>query len=410
YTLSIMLLKSNKQSHTASAVSLVTLLVTITAAIVLAPTKAEPVKGRVFDHVFIAFLENTDYDLAFSDPALRSFLSQGILLTNYYAVTHPSQPNYIAAIGGDYYGLNNDRTVSIPANYTTIVDLLEPKGLTWKTYQEDLPDTPCFKDTQSNGVYFRKHNPFVIHESISLNPDRCKNIVPSSQLYTDLANAQSSSSSNKSAPATPMPNYMFYTPNMIHDGHNTTVADASLWLASFLPPLLGKPSSSSPSSSAPKPALPPNTLVVISFDETDDYNIPNRVWTLLLGDVIPDQLRGTTDSTFYTHYSLLSTCSSNWDLPSLGRNDADPTLSNVFNLVAQKTQYRNHNISMAQQPLLNGTEPGFLAMADPISTQSSSARSSWERGVVLDRQRPIQRPAVLASAMVLFSIALAVLF
>lgn len=33
------------------------------------------------------------------------------------------------------------------------------------------------------------------------------------------------------------------------------------------------------------------------------YDINNNVYSLLLGNVIPDHLRGTTDDTFYTHYS-----------------------------------------------------------------------------------------------------------
>ena len=38
---------------------------------------------------------------------LKWLASKGILLTNHFAVTHPSEPNYVAAVGGDYYGMNN---------------------------------------------------------------------------------------------------------------------------------------------------------------------------------------------------------------------------------------------------------------------------------------------------------------
>jgi len=50
-----------------------------------------------------------------------------------------------------------------------------------------------------------------------------------------------------------------------------------------------------------------NTCVLITFDENEIYGIENRVYSLLLGDAIPNNLRGTKDSTFYTHYSQLST-------------------------------------------------------------------------------------------------------
>lgn len=50
-----------------------------------------------------------------------------------------------------------------------------------------------------------------------------------------------------------------------------------------------------------------NTCVLITFDENETYSIENRVYAILLGDAIPSALRGTHDSTFYTHYSQLST-------------------------------------------------------------------------------------------------------
>ena len=85
----------------------------------------------------------------------------GLLLSNYYALTHPSQPNYIASVGGDYFGLDNDGIVSIPRNVSTLVDLFDTKGITWKEYMEDLP-SPGFEGLGSsnngdNWLYVRKH-------------------------------------------------------------------------------------------------------------------------------------------------------------------------------------------------------------------------------------------------------------
>ncbi|KAF9930605.1 hypothetical protein FBU30_000308 [Linnemannia zychae] len=333
------------------------------------PTSQLPlVKGKAFDHIFIIFLENTNFALAASDPYLSTLASQGIALTNYHGLTHPSQPNYIAAIGGDYYGLNNDLDTTIPANYTTIVDLLEPKGLTWKAYMEDMPEV-CFLSAQTlntdnidgknlDGLYFRKHNPFILHESISKNSTRCQNVVPASQLTVDLAEA-----SKNGGPQ--LPNYMFYTPNMINDGHNTTIRDASAFLSTFLPSIRSNSYFTSSRS-----------LIVVTFDETEDYFIPdNLIYTILLGsndNVISPALKGTTDNTFYTHYSLLSTVEDNWDLGNLGRNDANKTLANVFSLVANKTNYKNIEIAKADIPILNETIPGFLTGAPHVSSRNRS--------------------------------------
>lgn len=71
--------------------------------------------------------------------------------------------------------------------------------------------------------------------------------------------------------------------------------------------------------------FPPRTLIVVTYDE-DDYNYHNRVYTVLVGSTIP---AGSSDTTHYTHYSLLKTVEENWNLGSLGRNDAH---SNHFDL------------------------------------------------------------------------------
>lgn len=102
-------------------------------------------------------------------------MSQGILLTNFNAITHPSEPNYVAAVGGSNYGINNDDYYNIPANVPTVVDLLEKKGLTWKVYQQDIPSVG-FTGYKA-GNYVRKHNPVVIYDSVGLNATRLKNIV-----------------------------------------------------------------------------------------------------------------------------------------------------------------------------------------------------------------------------------------
>jgi hypothetical protein len=87
----------------------------------------------------------------------------GVLLTRYYAHTHPSQPNYLASIAGDYFGLNHDDWIRIPSNVSTIVDLFDWKGLSWKGYFEDIPG-PGYMALGSDGHsgtgqwdYVRKH-------------------------------------------------------------------------------------------------------------------------------------------------------------------------------------------------------------------------------------------------------------
>lgn len=99
-----------------------------------------------------------------------------------------------------------------------------------------------------------------------------------------------------------------------------TVAGA--WTRTFLEPLLENPKFMN------------NTLVLVTFDENETYTIQNRVLAILLGDAVPESLIGTTDSTFYDHYSEISTVQANWELDTLGRFDIG---ANVFSLVAEQT-------------------------------------------------------------------------
>lgn len=98
-----------------------------------------------------------------NNPDIINLKREGILLTKYYAQTHPSQPNYIAAVGGDYFGLDHDEHVRIPENVSTIVDLFAPRDISWGGYFEDQPG-PGFMGGGSMGStgnggwdYVRKH-------------------------------------------------------------------------------------------------------------------------------------------------------------------------------------------------------------------------------------------------------------
>jgi acid phosphatase len=83
-------------------------------------------------------------------------------LTEYYGLTHPSQPNYIASVGGDYFGLNHDAFVRIPQNVSTLVDLFDTQNIDWRGYFEGLPG-PGYMGEGSTALdgsgwdYVRKH-------------------------------------------------------------------------------------------------------------------------------------------------------------------------------------------------------------------------------------------------------------
>ncbi|RAL65325.1 hypothetical protein DID88_000893 [Monilinia fructigena] len=134
--------------------------------------EAAYVPGAAFDRFFTIWLENQDDSKVDINSDIQNLTKQGILLENYYGLTHPSQPNYIASVGGDFFGLNHDEFVKIPHNVTTVVDLFEDAGITWKGYFEGMPGPGYMGEgsTAQDGKgwdYVRKHNPFVSYESIS---------------------------------------------------------------------------------------------------------------------------------------------------------------------------------------------------------------------------------------------------
>lgn len=86
----------------------------------------------------------------------------------------------------------------------------------------------------------------------------------------------------------------------------------------------------------------------------------NRIFSILVGGAVPEHLKGTTDNTFYTHYSTIASVSANWGLPSLGRWDCG---ANLLQIVANKTGYVNYEVNTTHL-LLNETYPGPMANGD----------------------------------------------
>ncbi|SCU89893.1 LADA_0F00386g1_1 [Lachancea dasiensis] len=298
--------------------------------------RTSDVQGAAVRRIYTIWLENTDYDKAAGNADLAWLASQGITLDNYWALTHPSEPNYLASVGGDYFALDDDRFITMPSNVSTLVDLLDTKNISWAEYQEHMPYSGfqgynfSNQETWAND-YMRKHNPLIQYDSVTQDADRLANIKNFTEFYRDLNGST-------------LPQWSFITPNMTNDGHDSTIKVAGKWARSFLEPLLSNE------------YFMKDTLVVLTFDENETYSIKNKVFTVLLGGAIPDELHGTTDSTFYDHYSLISSVEANWDLPSLGRHDVD---ANVFELIANATNITNQEVDTTYM-MNNQTYVGYF--------------------------------------------------
>ena len=107
-----------------------------------------------------------------------------------------------------------------------------------------------------------------------------------------------------------------YTPDLKNDGHNTNVLYASAWLKSFLPQFLADSQKMK------------RTLFVLTFDENGGTS-GNVIYTALVGSTVVKS--GIVNSTGYNHYSMLRTIEDNFNLGSLGRQDATATsIQNVW--------------------------------------------------------------------------------
>ncbi|KAJ9102325.1 hypothetical protein QFC21_002725 [Naganishia friedmannii] len=319
------------------------------------------VTGKAYSRFIQIWLENTDFSTAQASSTFKKLASEGILLTNYNGVTHPSEPNYVASISGDFFGMSDDKFYALPVNVSTQVDLLEARNISWATYQENMPYSGFsgdyaqknYLDPSSKGsytYYMRKHNPLIICNSIASVPARMNRIRNFNDFAIDV---------NASA----LPSWVFITPNLVNDGHDTDITFVSDWLEYFLVPLLDNPNFDDN-----------ETLVLLTFDENEDYKSQNTLYTLLLGGAVSNH-KGTVDSTFYTHYSSLSSVQNNWGLGSLGRQDTNTTVAAVFQFQAKMTNHTN-TVSDAD-PLMNlsGVSTGVCASERwiPVTAPNMSA-------------------------------------
>ncbi|EED16668.1 acid phosphatase PHOa [Talaromyces stipitatus ATCC 10500] len=314
------------------------------AATVVPSSPVSNVEGLAFKRFYQVWLENIDYSNASADANQKYLASKGITLTNFWALAHPSEPNYAAAAAGDMFAMDTDDFIQIPQNISTVVDLLDTKGISWGEYQEHLPYAGFqgfnYSDTAAND-YVRKHNPLILYDSVAGNASRAAQIKNFSSLWSDIA-------------SNTVPQWGFITPNMTNDAHDTNITFASVWERAFVEKLENST------------AFWNETLILLTFDESGHYPIQNKVFSVLLGGAVPKELVGTTDDTFYTHYSTLSTVQANWGLPSLGRWDCH---ANIFQIVSNKTGYTNYKVDTTNL-YLNSSFYG------PLSTNTYSNYSS----------------------------------
>jgi len=260
---------------------------------------------HVYRHVITVVLENHSFtDVADASPYLNGLAATCGLADNYWAITNPSLPNYIALTAGHTAGITENCT-SCSVTTRSIFDQVGSDE--WRTYQESMP-LAGFTDAVAP-FYAKKHNPAAYYTNIAAA--YAVNAIPlgtakNGELISDLRKNQ-------------LPRYSFITPDLCSDEHDCDLSVGDGWLAKWVPHILKSQAYGAG-----------NTALFITYDEGSNNN-NNRVYTVVASAYTPP---GTVSHIHYTHYSLLRTQESLLGVPCLGHACDSNTASmrNAFRL------------------------------------------------------------------------------
>ena len=279
------------------------------------------------DHVFIVYMENKGFNDVVDSPNapyLNSLIHTYGFGSNYYGLTHPSDPNYYPILGGSDFGIN----YNCPSNcfdQPNLADNIEKAGLTWAGYAE------------GGGGYTTPTDrlPFLAFSDIYNDPARvAAHLFDLTQLEQDLA-----------SPAT-TPNFVWFaaddatnmegplegfglvrwalsqlTPTWL-GGHQYNVRAGDEWLEDTLGTIMASPVWQDPTQ---------KSAIFLTFDE--DYNNislgngneGNHIVIVVIpspGAVASGMRPGAFVADDYrNHYSLLRTIEESLGLPPLTNND-----------------------------------------------------------------------------------------
>jgi hypothetical protein len=233
------------------------------------------------NHVVLLVEENHSYSSVINNPAmpyLNSLAKSYSLLTNYYANTHYSIPNYMMMTTGQIATTNDNYTGTISVD--NIARELLLSGKTWKSYAESLPYTG-FLGLYS-GEYVKRHNPLAYFTDVANSSVERQRLVRFTQFPKDLASGA-------------LPNFSFIAPNLLHDAHNGTLAAADAWLKQHIAPLLNNAE------------FKKDGILIIVFEESftsDTAHGGGHVAAIVVG---PHVKRGFRSTQFFQHQSILTT-------------------------------------------------------------------------------------------------------
>lgn len=247
------------------------------------------------DHIVIVVEENHSKQAIthnHSAPYINSLMQEGANFTNYYAIEHPSQPNYLDIFSGSNQGVTNDWTPGSKFSTDNLASELIKKKKTFAGYSEDLPSIGFNGASTGSGGYARKHNPWVNFTNV---PKKAN--LPLTSFPKDYSQ---------------LPTVSFIIPNLQHDMHDGSIKEADQWLKKHI-------------DSYKQWAKTHNSLLIVTWDE-DDNSQNNKIPTFFVGPMIKKgQYNEKVD-----HFSLLRTIEDIYRLPHAGKSKFVYPISTIW--------------------------------------------------------------------------------
>ncbi|MBV9831446.1 MAG: phosphoesterase [Marmoricola sp.] len=225
--------------------------------------------------------------------------------TDWRALTHPSEPNYLAIVGGSTFGVNDDdppaQNAPLVGHAPSVFDQALHAHKTADTYVQSMPLRCDTAPLQANRIYAAPTNPWVYFEA---GRKAC------------LEHDQGLPGFTAAARADTLPNVGFLIPNLAHDAHDGTLRQADAWLRQQLGPVL-----------ASQDFRTGRLIIVVTADE-DNRHSGNRVLT----SVLSPRLHHKVVRTLLDHYSLTRFIDRIIGQPPLAHAATAPDLRRAFGL------------------------------------------------------------------------------
>lgn len=265
------------------------------------------------DHIVIVIGENKDYTHIIEGKDAPYFVHLAKIGANFtysFAIEHPSQPNYLDLFSGGNQGVRDDgKPKHTPFSTPNLGAQLIAAGFTFAGYSETMPsigwDGVRHTEHPHKDEYVRKHNPWVNWQDATV-PTPANHLPPSvNQRLIDMPTDFSK-----------LPTVSFVIPNEQHDMHSASVAKGNIWLRDHL-------------DAYAKWAMTHNSLLIVTFDENESWNAPNRIPTLFIGQMVkPGDVDRRID-----HYDVLRTLEDMYGLPYAGKAAKGKTITGIWRSV-----------------------------------------------------------------------------